>query len=346
VYRTLATILILSTAQLSIASVDPALDDPNSKDVEICVGHTQDEALVGHWKLDAFSAKTMWDVSPYANNGCLINCPILTTDMDENWCLFLDGIDDYVDCGNSSVLNLTGDLTITAWICPEGYGRMGNSCIMNKGETPEGFGFYLEGDHNRLAYRAGTRETLSDAEVLRMDKWQHVAVTFDNANAVVAFYVDGQPVGAVVDHRIDPTDANDVLLIGNTTSLNSGLWGLLRDIRLYSRSLSADEITLLFRTRSVRELKSVTFQFPAEDDNGDPLTYALQAGQVLPAGASFTDGRFFWRPWYGQAGIYNLTFEVPARPDLTQSVRIVVETVPLESWYRLLLDSSLAAPEE
>ncbi len=347
-YRTLVAILILSTAQLSIASVDPALEDPDSNDVAIWVGHKQDEALVGHWKLNEFSGRIASDASRKANDGCLVNGPFWKADMDGNRCLCLGGMDDYVDCGNNSVLNLTGDLTVTAWICPEGYGRIGNSCLLSKGEAPEGFGFYLVGDHNRLAFRAGTRETLSDTEVLRMGKWQHIAVTFDDANDVVAFYVDGQPVGTA-SNMTDPTDANDApLLIGNTVSLDSGFKGMLRDVRLYSRSLAADEIALMFPTRYVSELKSITFQFPAEDGNGNPLTYALQAGQVLPAGASFTDGRFFWRPRYGQAGSYDLTFELAAQPELTQSVRIVVEKLSLEHWYGAWLHSLNAesAPEK
>jgi hypothetical protein len=142
----------------------------------------------------------------------------------------------------------------------------------------------------------------------------------------------------VPNYQTNPTDsAAAPLIIGNTASLGRGFKGMISDVRLYSRALGADEIDLIFRTWDIRENKPVSFELAANDGNGNPYTWVLQGGQTLPAGAAFTGGVFSWRPWYNQADTYNLTFEVPGQPGLTQSVPIAVDTVPIADWYRTWL---------
>ncbi len=73
------------------------------------------DGLVGYWPLDEGAGTTTSDSSGNGNDGTL-NLP--------GWgsgkfggALDFDGTDDYVDCGNSSILYFgTGDFTISAWI--------------------------------------------------------------------------------------------------------------------------------------------------------------------------------------------------------------------------------------
>jgi len=301
-------------------------------------GGTIEAGLVGHWRFEEYSGTTVMDSSPYANNGLLMNGPQWTTGQGP--CLSFDGVNDCVDCGTGSSLNLTGDLTVTSWIYLENYGLIGDARIVDKGDAPAGFVFYLKDGLHSLAYQAGAAEVVSDSEAIRLNEWQHVAVSYSSASGTVTFYVNGQTAGIVTNYQTDPVDSADApLIIGNTASLGRGFEGMLSDVRLYNRALTAEEIDLIFRTHEVHENKPFAFQLAATDINGAPYTYVLQAGQTLSSGATFTDGFFSWRPWYNQSGTYNLTFEVPGQPDLTQAVSIVVDDVPLANWYRLWLES-------
>ncbi|MBE0536923.1 MAG: hypothetical protein IH624_14765 [Phycisphaerae bacterium] len=207
------------------------------------------------------------------------------------------------------------------------------------GTAPAGCTVYLT-DRQRLTCRAGTNKVVSNTDILRHYKWQHVAVIHDTENTLT-LYVEGQPSGTAVDDiEKKPADAtNAPVTIGNTVLLDCSFTGMLKD---------AEEIATIIRTLRVRESKIVSFQLATEDAAGHTVAYALHAGQVLPAGASFAAGKFFWRPWYGQAGTYNLTFELPGHPDLTQPVRIDVDKVPISSWYRKWLHcpSVISAPDE
>ncbi|HPD48141.1 MAG TPA: NosD domain-containing protein [Anaerohalosphaeraceae bacterium] len=285
---------------------------------------------VAHWKFDTYSGPSAADVSEYASAGALTNGPLWTGYGQ----LRFDGVNDSVDCGAEAHLNQKSSLTLCAWICPESFGLKGDARIVDKGNESAGFAFYLKGGIRGLAWKAGNAEVTSAEDAIRLNEWQHVAVSYSDASDTVTFYVNGKAKGTVTGYTTNPADSADVpLIIGNNAALAAGFKGMISDVRLYSRALTAEEIDLIYRTYEVRENKLVAFEVAA-----DGYTYALQAGQTLPAGATFADGVFSWRPWYNQAGNYTFHFDVAGQAGLTQSIPVVVENVILNDWYRIWLD--------
>lgn len=68
------------------------------------------------WKLDETTGTTAADSSDNILNGTLTNGPVWTTGGHLNNCLSFDGTDDYVNLNNPSQLQLTGAMTLTAWV--------------------------------------------------------------------------------------------------------------------------------------------------------------------------------------------------------------------------------------
>jgi len=282
------------------------------------------------WAIDGFSGTTAPDDSGNNNPGTLANGPLWSGGQ-----IRLDGINDKVDCGAGAQLNQTSSLTLCAWICPDHYGLIGDARIVDKGDSPAGFAFYLKND-GRLAYMAGSAEVVSDADAVRLNEWQHVAVSYSDASDTVTFYVDGQPAGTVTSYQTNPTDSlKSSLILGNNTALTCGFKGMLTDVRIYSRALEASEIKAIYETWEVKENKLVAFDLTAVDSDGHPLEYVIQT--PAPAGTRFEGNVFTWRPWYNQSGSYDITFEALDNPDYTHRVPIVVEEVALASWYRYWL---------
>ena len=61
------------------------------------------------------SGSTTWfDKSGNANNGTLINGPLFSTDGGGS--IVFDGADDYVNFGNSSVFNMSSEVTLLHWL--------------------------------------------------------------------------------------------------------------------------------------------------------------------------------------------------------------------------------------
>ncbi len=76
--------------------------------------------------------------------------------------------------------------------------------------------------------------------------WYHVAATFNAANNSFAIYIDGQLHASGTNSNAMSQQASALLSFGTRTG-NTNYWqGALRDIRVYSRQLCADEIASLY----------------------------------------------------------------------------------------------------
>ncbi len=205
------------------------------------------DALVGYWKFDDGSGTTTQDSSGNSNTATLVDGPIWTSGK-INGAISYDGTDDYVDCGTNSSLNLTGSLTIIAWINPKSFGQNGWGRIVDKGDTSAGYSFFVDEDVQSIAYVTyGGEVANSNSNVISLDTWQHVAAVYNESSSSVTFYVDGQEAGSS-SYSTSPLDSsNDPLVIGiRGYDLNRAFDGIIDDVRVYNRALSAIEVLQLY----------------------------------------------------------------------------------------------------
>ena len=162
-----------------------------------------------------------------------------------------DGVDDFVAVSDSANLdNITGALTIDVWIKPADTNRMG---IVEKtvgGGVNTQLLLFLEGDavHFRLIKDPGVdhRTIRSDLSppVIPINDWTHVAATWDGAS--MKLYVNGVQqlqtlaVTGSINSGVGPT------FIGKSGSNINHYDGLIDEVRLYNRALSASEIKANF----------------------------------------------------------------------------------------------------
>ncbi|MGB1041432.1 MAG: LamG-like jellyroll fold domain-containing protein [Flavobacteriales bacterium] len=109
--------------------------------------------------------------------------------------LSFDGINDYVNCGNHSSLNITGTaITLEAWIYPTSWKtQVWQGNIISK-ESPVGTGYMLRaGAGGKLNINVGSggpwNELTSSSNVLTLNTWNHVAGTYDGS--FLRLYVNG-----------------------------------------------------------------------------------------------------------------------------------------------------------
>jgi len=75
---------------------------------------SQPQGLVGYWNFDQGSGTTASDSSGYNNHGTIYGAS--WTSGKVGGALSFDGLDDYVDCGNSETLDPTQEATVEAWV--------------------------------------------------------------------------------------------------------------------------------------------------------------------------------------------------------------------------------------
>lgn len=164
--------------------------------------------------------------------------------------LQFDGIDDFVEIQPAPALSLSaGAFTLSAWIRPSGWGDNGQGRILDHGGGGGAEGWSLHVENKRRGLRRGLRLQInndsqvnmrSDAEVLALDTWQHIAVTVDAGT--LTFYVDGQLAGIRTGIPA-PVASTDPLRIGaRATDLRRGFEGAIDEVRIWERALSQAEI--------------------------------------------------------------------------------------------------------
>ena len=98
-------------------------------------------------------------------------------------------------------------------------------------------------------------DRLMSSESIPLDKWTHVAATFDHG--LMKLFINGQPVAekqSQVTHTEFSEYSHDDLYIGNLWTnqwYEYGLIGNIDDVRLYNRALSACEIEELYSGNEV-----------------------------------------------------------------------------------------------
>jgi len=199
---------------------------------------------VAYWKLNEGTGSVAQDSSGNNNTGTLVNGPTWTT----SGALTFDGIDSYVNCGTGPSLNLTSSLTISAWVNPQSFRQNGWQRIVDKGNGSKGYSLFLEENTKSIAYVIyGGTIVRSNYNVISLNNWQHVAVVYDKTATTITFYINGRQAGAAY-YPAPPRDSSRTpLVIGiRGSDLTRAFSGLIRNVSLYNRALTANEVLTLY----------------------------------------------------------------------------------------------------
>jgi len=201
--------------------------------------------LVAHWTLDDGEGTIAVDSSGYGLDGILMGDPQWAAGI-IGGALDFDGVDDYVDCGTSEALNNLSDaMTVSAWVNIRSVTTTWMGIVM-KGETAWRLG--VNGDTTGIhwGFTGGDRgwQAANSVTELPLDEWHHIAGTYDKSVGATV-YVDG--VAETVNPDPDGVRTNEMpLLLGeNPEALGRLFDGILDDVRIYDRALSAEEISQL-----------------------------------------------------------------------------------------------------
>ena len=209
------------------------------------VGHAG--SLVGYWSFDDIQGTVVPDQSGTGNDGIINGAP-LVIDGPFGTALQLDGINDYVDCGNAESLNITEKLTISAWVKtvdagdPAG-GEMGgqnhyvskHSCYQFKHRT--NLLIFAIWDGSPYATRISIDNSFNG-------EWHHVVGTYDGS--VLKTYVDTKLEGEAAHvGDIDLIDLN-VNIGKNPNQNDQNFQGAIDEVMIYARDLSESHVKDLF----------------------------------------------------------------------------------------------------
>jgi len=201
---------------------------------QIDVNGSLTEGLVGWWKFDETSGNIAYDSSGNGNDGNLTNGPTWTEGK-IGGALSFDGVDDYVHLGN--IFNSMSNLTFSSWVNVKSTTNDHNMILFKNyvhGLTINKSGFVHFNVGDGTSWGNGGFEGTS----IDLSRWY--SISSSRESAFLKIFIDG----------VLSTESSSDAVGSNTSSLNiGGTWsfhGLLDDIRIYDRALSAFEVKALY----------------------------------------------------------------------------------------------------
>jgi hypothetical protein len=157
----------------------------------------------------------------------------------------------------ASKLDLTNGMTLEAWVNPTSMTGWESVLYKERGGAGTGVLSYALYAHDGVGATApagyvrtsagGPDRGITALTQLPLNVWSHIAVTYTTAAGVgstLRFYVDGLLVRTVTGANQNILQGNQPLRIGNSNAQDSeGFNGLIDEVRIYNRALSAAEIT-------------------------------------------------------------------------------------------------------
>ena len=177
---------------------------------------------------------TSWkDVSGNLNNGTMINGPAYNASNLGS--LTFDGVDDYVDCGNATSLQLATTVTLESWCNPTSTSGLGN---MIQKDQNSGYRFRIQ-NGDLWAYSNGN-SALASGAICTNNNWWHCVATFGPSGLIC--YVNGTQVASTGTAYTPSSVTTGNLQIGCYAPGSETFNGKISIARIYNKVLSATEV--------------------------------------------------------------------------------------------------------
>ena len=200
---------------------------------------------VGWWKFDENQGMTAYDASGNSNNGTL-EASMTSGDWVEgkyNTALDFDGGDDYVSIGNPSELNITSEITLSAWLKT-------NEASGSKTVVSRGYAYMINAyyDPGIVFYgHDGTDWTICNVswDSGWTDNWIFLTTVIRpyTDGWTIKGYVNGVEKCSGTHSSFDgPRDTSESVYIGSLNGTGRYQNGQIDDVRIYNYTLTQEQI--------------------------------------------------------------------------------------------------------
>jgi len=175
-----------------------------------------------------------------------------------------DGVDDYVEVPDGPDVDITGALSIDAWVKPN---ALANQIIVSKYDTtvPSAVSYLLQmtdtGSVLFNAYQgANSRGVVTTPGAIVAGEFTHIAATFDPSTDTMKIYVNGVDSGAAAQAGSTPISAIDntstpfrigVARSASVPGFTGFFSGLIDEVELFNTALSAADVAAIYNASFV-----------------------------------------------------------------------------------------------
>lgn len=203
--------------------------------------------MISYWKYDENFGTTAFD-SADANDGALVNGPVWTTGQ-VGGALSFDGFNDHVEVPDSDSLDITGDLTLEAWIEPDSVIYTAQGEIIGKWVAGNAsYYFAIRDGYLQMRISANGSDYYNIEETsnanLSIDTWYHVVGVYDASEQDIKLYINGVVEESTTVEGIIPSIIHSGSAKVKIGGFSPGYYfdGKIDEVAIYDRVLTACEI--------------------------------------------------------------------------------------------------------
>ncbi|HVK56083.1 MAG TPA: LamG-like jellyroll fold domain-containing protein [Burkholderiales bacterium] len=230
------------TYSVTLKVTNAAGSDTETKTSYITVGSTTSarQGLVAAYSFDEGGGSTVADRSGKGNKGTL---------SDASWAngrfgkaLSFNGSSSRVNIEDSASLDLSKGMTLEAWVYPTATMSGWRTIIMKELPGNASYYLYANTDKNQpsSAVYVGGERTVFAGKSLPLNTWTHLAATYDGATQ--RFFMNGAQVASRQQTGSIAVSEGRLRIGGNRIWNNEYFKGLIDEVRIYNRPLTATEI--------------------------------------------------------------------------------------------------------
>jgi fibronectin type 3 domain-containing protein len=312
--------------------------------------------LVAAYSFDEGSGTTVTDLSGKGNSGTVSGATWNAAGKFGS-ALSFDGVNDWVTVADSATLDLTSGMTLEAWVNPAALGNAWRTVLMKEQTGNMVYDLYANGSGaskvpDTEVFVSGVARETKGTTALGLSTWTHLAATYDGAS--LRLFVNGTQVG---------TQAASGSISASTGALRMGgnnIWGewyqgLIDEVRIYNRALSATEIQTDMATSvgtpdtqapaappnlaAVGAIGTASLSWTASTDNVGVVRYNVHRSTTAgftpsaanriaqPTGTSYTDSGLAAGTYYYKATAEDAAGNISA-PSGETSATVTSDTAP------------------
>jgi hypothetical protein len=203
--------------------------------------------LMGAYSFNEGSGTIVGDSSGNANTGTIVNATRTSSGKYGN-ALSFGGSAGYVDIGNPTDFQLTGSMTLSAWVFPTG-NPPDDAQIIAK-DSGDGWQLKTTSDTGSRTFGVAISNGTTHIQrycktVLSLNTWYFVAGVYNAASQTLDIYVNGVLDDGVLSGVVPASQHNSTVNL-NVGRRTGGYWfqGVIDEVRVYKYPLSQTQVQL------------------------------------------------------------------------------------------------------
>jgi hypothetical protein len=230
------------TATVTVtATTAGATGSPKTIPVTLTVSPATSANLIGAWGFDETTGTTAGDASGRNNTGTITGATRSTAGK-FGGALSFNGTSNWVTVPDADVLDLTTGMTMEAWVRPTATGALWRTVMLKEQPGSLIYALYAGDATGRPAMDVFTTADLgfSGTAATPLNAWTHLAATYDGTTQ--RLYVNGVQVATRATTGSIRASTGVLRIGGNNSWTNEWFAGLIDEVRLYNKALTAAEI--------------------------------------------------------------------------------------------------------